>query len=268
MNSTATFRRVREDAVAGAVPRWTHPEWAERFPWLVQGTTGAGDGSESFSLGLWGRTPVGETLERWRELRRELRMPTAMHALQVHGAKLRLHSAPAAGELILTEEVDGHLTRQPGALLTVSVADCVPIFLVDPERRAVALLHGGWRGIAAGILEAALGALADEFGSKPPDLWMHCGPSICGACYEVGPEVHAAVRPWEEVPVTPLPVNLRAAVAERALGRSLLPERITISAHCTRCGPGTFFSHRSGSRGRQVGFLGVRTGGSGLRDHG
>ena len=267
MNPTATFQRIREDGAAGAIPGWTHPQWTERFPWLVQGTTGAGEGSEPFTLGLWGQAPVGEVLGRWRNLRRELRMPTAVHALQVHGAKLRLHTAPAAGELILTEEVDGHLTRQPGALLTVSIADCVPIFLVDPERRAVALLHGGWRGIAAGILEAALGALEDEFGSEPRDLWMHCGPSICGECYEVGPEVHAAVRPWVEAPAAPMPVDLRAAVAERAVARGLVPERITLSTHCTRCGPGAFFSHRGGSSGRQVGFLGVRSG-SGLRDHG
>src|SRR5690606_18360795 len=102
--------------------------------------------------------------------------------------------------------IDGHATRAPGLLLAVSVADCVPVSLVDPERRAVALLHAGWRGAAAGILERGLEVLAERLLARPEDLHVHLGPAICGGCYEVGPEVHRALGLPE--PPAPAPVDL------------------------------------------------------------
>src|SRR5690606_24721713 len=157
----------------------------------------------------------------------------------------------------------GHLTARPGVLLAVSVADCVPVSLLDPERRSLALLHAGWRGVAGGIVERAAAEMEARYGSRSERLWLHCGPAICGACYEVGPEVHRAVHPGRAAPGAPTPIDLRAAVAERAAGLGVPGERVTISAHCTRCGPGAFFSHRAGSPARQMGLLGWREGGGG-----
>lgn len=224
----------------------------------MQGTTGQGDAEELFDLGLSGDGPVGRVLERWRALGRATGMAHLVHARQVHAADLWVHDGVGAPGLLVMEGVDGHLTRRPGVLLTVSVADCVPVSLVDPERRAVALLHAGWRGAAAGIVERAIARLAEEFGSAAADLWLHCGPAICGNCYEVGPEVHRALRPAADPPPAPAPLDLRAAIAERARAEGVPPEQITLSTHCTRCGPGAFFSHRGGSPARQMGFLGIR----------
>jgi YfiH family protein len=251
-------RYVAEAPGPGDVPLWVHPEWRDAFPWLVQGTTGAGEGEEPFDLGMFGAQPVGKAVARWRLLREATGAETVAHARQVHGADVYLHRERGAPGIVVMDGWDGHATSVPGLLLTASVADCVPVFIADPRRRAIAMVHSGWRGTAGGIAERAIGLLASEFGSRPADLVLHCGPAICGRCYEVGPEVHAGVRPTEPPPEGPTCINLREAIAERVDSVGVRPDRITISAHCTRCGPGAFFSHRAGSPARQMGVLAIR----------
>lgn len=242
-------RRLRERPVAGDVPLHRLEEWAGQFPWLIHGTTAGGvDGT--FDLGLFGEAPVAEVMGRWRALRERTTLPRAVHALQVHGTRVLVHASDDPG-LYVTEGVDGHVTARPGILLTVAVADCVPISVVDERRRRVALLHGGWRGTAAGILEAGL----HQLGGDPSDLHAHLGPAICGDCYEVGPEVHEALG--LPVPEVNSPVDVRAVQARQLRAAGLPAGRITVSEHCTRCGDG-FFSHRAGSTGRQLGVLGIR----------
>lgn len=241
--------RVRETAPPAGLPIHTHQAWPRRFPWLVQGTTGRGE-LEPFDLGLFGETAVGEALERWRTLRAELGFPRVVHSLQVHGREVLGHEDSTPG-LAVAEGFDGHVTDRPGVLLTVSVADCVPISVIDAEARRIALLHGGWRGTARGILAAGLECLD----TSPESLWVHLGPAICGACYEVGPEVHEALglpRPDQ-----PTPVDVRAVQARQAVAAGVPAGHISVSEHCTRCGNG-FFSHRAGSPARQLGVLGIR----------
>ncbi len=257
-------RPAREGA---DTPLRTHPEWADRFPWLVQGTTARGDAGDPFDLGLSGTQPVGRALDRWRALAAAAGMPSVVHARQVHGADLAVHRCASAPGLLVMDGVDGHLTRAPGVLVTVSVADCVPVSVLDPDHRAVALVHAGWRGVAGAIVERAIARLAHEFGSAAESLWVHCGPAICGVCYEVGPEVHRAVTPERDAPSEPHPIDLRAVIVGRAAACGVMGERCTISMHCTRCaGDGVvgdtadraFFSHRAGDSARQMAVLGVR----------
>lgn len=221
------------------------PGWDEAFPWLVHGTTG-----DDVDLGLFGATPVGEALGRWRALRTELGASRAVHSEQVHGAEVLVHEAAEPG-LLIGRGYDGHVTAVPGTLLTVSIADCVPIFLVDPVRRRIGLLHGGWRGTAVGVVERGIAAL----GGDPAAIHAHLGPAICGACYEVGPEVHAALG--LPAPGGRSPVDLRAVQTHRLVAAGIPPGQGTVSDRCTRCGDG-FFSHRAGSRGRQLGVLAIR----------
>lgn len=260
---------------AAGLSALVQPEWRERFGWLVQGTTRATesgdvagdaaparraatspeDAARSFDLGLFNdASSPRDVLARWDRLRLGAGMREVVHAHQVHEASVRWHRAGEPGLHIL-EPCDGHATADAGILLAVTVADCVPVFVADPRRRAVALLHAGWRGTAAGVLEAGLSVLAERAGSRAEDLHVHLGPSICGSCYEVGPEVFEALG--LESPPEPSPVDLRAVLARRASAAGVPEEQITVSAHCTRCGEG-FFSHRGGDRGRQAGFLGIR----------
>lgn len=89
---------------------------------------------------------------------------------------------------------DALLTDQPGILLSVQTADCLPILLVDPARRAVAAVHAGWRGLLQRIAEKTVGEMQRVFHSRPEELRAAIGPSIRACCYEVGQEVVEAFR--------------------------------------------------------------------------
>ena len=194
-------------------------------------------------------------MSRWRVIREELGFPAIVHAHQVHGTKVLYHKH-AHGGVNIADDADGHVTAAGAALLAVSVADCVPISIVDPDSRAIALLHAGWRGVAAGVFERGMELLSEK-GSSAASLHVHFGPSICGKCYEVGREVFEGVG--VPAPADKGCINLRQILAERALGLGVGADRITVSQWCTRCDHGDFFSHRAGDRGRQMGLLGIRS---------
>ena len=245
-------RTLAETPVADAsVPRLELREWAERYR-VVAGVTTRGHG---FSLGLWSAESVGQVMTRWRAFRAALERPFPVVVLshQVHGTEVRWHDAPADGWLIL-DGVDGHATARPGVLLTVTVADCIPIYLAAPQKGAVALLHAGWRGIAAGILERGVGVLRRQAFVKSSDIVMHCGVGICGSCYEVGSEV-AGVLSGTGAP-GPVHVDLRGLLVRQA--QDLGIEAVTVSPWCTAHDHDRFFSHRAsrGGDGRQVAYLG------------
>jgi polyphenol oxidase len=246
---------VREsfDASAQAL---VHPRWAEDLTWLVQGTTTRGAPGHELDLGLFsGGSPEAVVRVGWGRLLALTAMGSAVHARQVHQAEVRFHASAHRG-LWLVDPCDGHATDRPGLLLTVSVADCVPVFAVAPRSRTVAALHAGWRGAAAGVLERGLGLLAERSRAEVSELLVHLGPSICGACYEVGPEVFAALD--QPVPERPRTIDLRAVLAARALAAGVEMSNVTVSAHCTRCTESGLFSHRGGDLRRQVGYIGVR----------
>jgi YfiH family protein len=90
-------------------------------------------------------------------------------------------------------EGDALITDRPGIGLVAQTADCTPILLFDPERRAVAAVHCGWRGVVVNVVGAAVSALVDAYGSRPDALIAGLGPAISREHYRVGPEVLAAV---------------------------------------------------------------------------
>lgn len=252
-----TYRTVREAPVSDGVPRLCNPEWAERFPGLCQGTTWRGtDGS--FDMGLFGPGPGREVQGRWELLAGSTGFARVAHGRQVHGARVTAHGPGPAGRL-LVRACDGHVTDVPGTLLVVATADCVPVSLTLSDSSAVALLHAGWRGVAAGILEAGVERLLGMTRGSAAALHLHLGPAICGRCYEVGPEVHGALG--VPVPEAPLPIDLRRVLADRAVALGVPRDHVTVSTLCTRCGDAGLFSHRGGDTGRQVAYLGIRADG-------
>ena len=243
-------------------PALIHAHWAEAFPWLIQGTTVRGGEGEPFDLGLFSRGLSQEQVRRnWTHLKRVTGARSVVHAPQPHGSEVCVHGeleiAVPDGDPRLVDACDGHVTAQPGVLLAITTADCVPVFLVDEGRCAVAAVHAGWRGAAAGVLEVAFERLREAFGTETRDLHVHFGPAICGSCYEVGPEVFDALG-QQPVPTRPTPIDLRAILAVRALASGVREERISISEHCTLCSDEGLFSHRRGDAHRQVGYIGIR----------
>jgi len=245
------------EVVDAHVPALVHPGWRSEFPWLVQGTTTRGDADRPFDLGLFASGSSRDVVEtHWHRLLGATGARCAVHGRQVHGSCVLLHGDMESG-LTLTGACDGHATRESDVLLAVATADCVPVFVVAADVRAVAMLHAGWRGVAAGILERGLETMTEDLGARTDELHVHLGPSICGDCYEVGPEVFEALA--QVVPESPHPIDLRRILARRAVAQGVPSGQITISTHCTRCTGSDLFSHRGGDGGRQVGFLGIRS---------
>jgi copper oxidase (laccase) domain-containing protein len=248
-----TERVVRETTVAVPLPLYEVPGWREHG--LVAGITGRGSGPDGgFDLGLWSRAPVGEVMSRWRALRHGLTgFDAAVLGNQVHGVAVET-VGPGRG-WIQMEGVDGWVTTSPGVLLTVTVADCIPVYLAVPGRGA-ALLHAGWRGTAGGILRRGLEQLLTVSGAAPGDVIMHCGVGICGACYEVGAEVMQGCGVPADGP-GPWHLDLRERLATEAGRRGV--GAVTRSGWCSAHDRPSFYSHRAsgGADGRMVAFLGM-----------
>ena len=205
-------------------------------------------GRDAGTFGTQTDEPVREVMGRWSALRAHLGGARLATAAQVHGNVVVEHDAEWTGWL-RGDAADGHLAPRRGTALAVTVADCVPVFLAHP-RGAAALLHSGWRGTEARITERAIRRL-EMLGFPPRELRVHCGPAICGRCYEVSAEVAGRLLGREVG--TSMTVDLRELIAGHA--RSLGVKEISISARCTRCDNGLFFSHRAGDSGRQLGVL-------------
>lgn len=222
---------------------------------LVAGITGRGsEAAGGFDLGLWSGAPVGEVMSRWRLFRAAMpAFSTVVLGNQVHGTEVR--SVSPAGGWLQIEGVDGWVTTSPGVLLSVTVADCIPVYLTIPGR-AIALLHAGWRGTAGGILACGVSALTTAAMANASQIVMHCGVGICGACYEVGSEVMAGCgRPAEGA--GPWHLDLGEVLADQA--SALGVGTVTRSTHCSAHERSTFYSHRAsrGADGRMVAYLGI-----------
>lgn len=256
------FPSLREASVGdSAVPRLELVEWAERYGVVAGITTrggrgaGAGADTRAFSLGLWSEDNVGQVMTRWRAFRAAFgrAFPMTITSNQVHGTLVEWQEAALDGWLIL-DGVDGHATAQPGILLTITVADCIPVYLAVPRKGAMALLHAGWRGTVGRVLERGVEILKRQAFAKAADIVMHCGVGICGACYEVGPEV--AVQFSGTIEQGPRSLDLREVLARQAAELGI-PD-VSISPWCTAHDRERFLSHRAsgGREGRMVAYLG------------
>ena len=258
----AAGARLDEAAVTGPFPRYDLGVWSDQLG-LVAGITGRGtEPGRGFDLGLWSDAAVGEVLGRWRLFRRSFPgFSGVVLGNQVHGTEV-MSAGPVHGWLQM-DGVDGWVTTAPGVLLTVTVADCIPVYLAVPGQ-GVALLHAGRRGTAGGILGRGLDRLLSAVKAAPADVVMHCGVGICGACYEVGAEVVSGcglpvegTGPWH--------LDLREILAEQAAGLGV--RQVTRSSRCSAHDGPTFYSHRAsrGADGRMAAYVGmpVTPGGTG-----
>jgi len=174
----------------------------------------------------------------------------------------------------------------PGVALSVKVADCVPVLIADARTGAVAAVHAGWRGTAAGAVQAAVEALAGSFGTSPDDLVAAIGPSIGPCCYRVGQDVRAAFEAagkWDGslaawFSATPTIQALRgvpgsdpsasgggpavfldtwAANADQLRRAGLPVSQIHLSRVCTSCHRDVFHSYRVDGEmaGRMIGVI-------------
>jgi YfiH family protein len=215
-------------------------------------STRRGGAGEDFDLGS-ADAPDPSVASRRRSFLASLGLRgEAVVLRQVHGADVVRATETGKGEPLLADAVIA-LRDDPARLApAVRTADCVPILIADRGGGAVAAVHAGWRGTAAGVARSAVEALR-RLGLEPEQLRVALGPAIGPCCYEVGPEVLRAVarstgEPERAVSRTGRPgkahLDLRRANALQLCRTGVPAAAIHSAPWCTACAGGLFFSYR------------------------
>jgi len=181
-------------------------------------------------------------------LRERLGLRGLARGYQVHGSVVQLVGEMPVGEA-RTEliDADGQATALAGLGAMVLAADCLPVALGRPG--AVAMLHAGWRGLAAGVLAEGVRAVRELPGEGEGEMLAVLGPCAGPCCYEVGPEVHAALATGQTRTAT---LDIRALAREQL--RAAGVAQVTELGGCTICDRRFFSYRREGERaGRQAG---------------
>jgi hypothetical protein len=307
--------RSASQIVARGRLAWIEHPLIARYSWLVHAfSTRQGGVSRGPTAGLNLGFTKGEPHARVRENRKLFFQQLgaehfALAALrQVHSAAVYQVRRATSGELeyrlggnrmpeqpgFAQPPGDALLTDQAGILLSVRTADCLPVLLVDPKRRAAAAVHAGWRGALARIVEKAVGEMRRVYGSQPQSLLAVLGPSIRVCCYEVGQEVQEAFqgrfpradkffRKRSEPPALdstrrpmsllnsrppshhstcapPIHLDLVAVALDQLLGAGLAPHHVAAVNFCTACRTDLFYSCRQegSAAGRMLAVIGIR----------
>lgn len=306
-----------------------------QLPWLVHGFSlryarcGPGHNSarrraREFNMGFTANARRSEVEENRRRFVRAVD-PTAIAASlhQVHSATVwevararesgtrdsterqsttpMLQYRPAGSSLAVADDSevqhagDALIASESGILLTIRVADCLPVLIADRRLRVIAAVHAGWRGALARVIGKTAGELHRAFGSRPADLIAVLGPAIGRCCYEVGEEVidafrgqfresdaffhkpaaetepqrsdlrytllfHTQAPPGHRRERRGLHLDLIAVARAQLREAGLNADAIHAAEYCTCCHPGLFFSHRrdAGRAGRMMAVLGIR----------
>ena len=280
------------------------PGW-EAWPWLLHGFSTRTGGvttayrpaqrSGELNLGFTASDTRENVLENRRRFLEALGASASMKLVtlkQIHSSSvLRVGrrdvaaSDPCRG--------DGLMTSEPGILLAIQTADCIPVLIADVKKKVVAAFHAGWRGTVHRIVENGVGKMRVAFRSRPEDLIAAIGPGIGGCCYAVGEEVRSEFasqfsyaqdlfhevsdsdpirekypmlfltqRPPGHSNIGPsLHLDLMEANRRQLLDAGLRAEAITVIGDCTRCQNNRYFSYRGeqGFTGRMLSVIGIRS---------
>ena len=231
-----------------------------------------------------------DVLENYRRMAQILGTDVSKMVLshQTHTTNIRLVTEADAGKGIWRERdyenIDGLITNVPGLTLVTFFADCVPLYFVDPVHRAIGLSHSGWKGTVHRMGQKTIEAMGEAFGTKPEDLRVCIGPSICRDCYEVSQDVADAFKeefgaeisrdisaglhsssdkitsgtqadstscyPWNGKSILmnkgngKYQLDLWGANRLVLLDAGILPEHLAVTNVCTKCNPELLYSHR------------------------
>ena len=193
---------------------------------------------------------------------------------QAHTTKVRYVTKADCGSGVTRDrdfhDIDGMITDEPGVVLATFYADCVPLFLVDPVKKAIGLSHSGWRGTVGKMGKVTVQAMMREYGSRPEDIVAAIGPSICQDCYEVSEDVIDRFRDSFNEAVWPklfyrkengkYQLDLWRANEEVFLEAGIRRENLAVTNLCTHCNQEVLFSHRATGekRGNLSAFLALK----------
>jgi len=300
---TAMARQSPKRVVKSKVEVVKAPAW-HQWPWLLHGfstRTGGvstayrpGQRSGELNLGLTASDPRENVLtNRQRFLSAVTGGESGFVVLkQVHSSWIRRVGKEDIGQEARWK-ADGMMTDEPGVLLAIQTADCIPVLVADVKKKAVAGFHAGWRGTVERIVEQGIGRMRLEFRSRPEDLVAAIGPGIGACCYAVGEEVRGEFESqfayagnlfsevYDSDPVKEkypllfltarapghshlgpsLHLDLMEANRRQLLDAGLSQEAITVIGDCTSCQRDRYFSYRAerGFTGRMFSAIGIRS---------
>jgi len=297
------------------------PEW-EPFEWLWHGfstrtggeTVAYGGGKRDLNLGFTasdseeivianrrrfleavaGLASVRNQSSLERKMAGSPGLPGLATLKQIHSSLMWRVGKPAGDSVAARATLpgDGQMTDEPGVLLGIVTADCIPVLVADRRKRAVAAFHAGWRGTVKRIVEQGVGRMRLEFGSRPEDLVAAIGPGVGQCCYAVGEEVRSefecqfryaeelfrevsdrdpvrekypmlfltALAPGHGPQGLKLHLDLVEANRRQLLDAGLREGAVSVVSECTSCRTDRYFSHRAehGFTGRMLSVIGVR----------
>jgi YfiH family protein len=282
------------------IPGWDLPWLWSGFSTRIGGGTRAycaEDASGELNLGFTAEDDRTTVLGNRRLLAQAVTgdARTPLIALRQIHSNLVVDTTHADTTRPTSRRADGQITTEPGLLLAVQTADCIPVLLADRRQRIVAAFHAGWRGTVKRIVETGVGRMRFVFGCRPQDLIAAIGPGASACCYSVGEEVLSEFESqftyarylFHEVfdsdpiktkypmlfltqrapghsPIGPsLHVDLVEANRRQLLDCGLSSRSIQIVGGCTQCQQDLFFSHRAshGYTGRMMAVIGIRKAG-------
>ena len=195
---------------------------------------------------------------------------------QIHSAIVRYLAGDESGTESGECQADGLMTTEPGILLGIQTADCIPVLVADRRQLAVAAFHAGWRGTLRRIVEEGVGRMRREFCSKPEDLVAAIGPGIGQCCYRVGEDLRNEFTSQftyaadlfsgkclsaigEENPDSGPHLDLIEANRRQLLDAGVSASAISITGECTSCRMDRYFSYRAehGRTGRMLSVIGI-----------
>ncbi len=272
MRNMSGFSENRKDSLV-----WMSSESLNAFPELLHGfTTRYGGVSEgiysSLNLGF-GRGDEAERVEEnYRILCSALGLKTedVIVTRQIHSDIVRKVSSADKKQRLSDPtpyEADALVTDEKGLVLTIFIADCIPVLLYAADSKAVGAAHAGWRGTVADIAGKTVETLCREYGGKTENIHAVIGEGIGRCCFETGPEVYKAVKALGlncDMDVLAVDdrngkyhVDLKEVNRQLLLCAGVPYGNITVSAECTRCMSDKYWSHRAtnGERGVQAAFI-------------
>lgn len=258
------------EASSSTVPFFQFPRLAAD-PRVVHAISARGR-DQSWNMSFSVSAKHGDAARSREELLRALHLPAGKLAVagQVHGKQVavvesgKLPADPKQRNQSLFLETDGLVTEEPGLTLLVTAADCPPVFLFDPKRPAIGIVHSGWRGTWAGISGEAVALMRERFGSRPEQLQAAVGPGIGSCCYEVGDELISKLTPRDRKHLLRRQeswvLDLTSWIVNQLREAGLQEPAIERSPYCTSCHRNHFFSHRAekGDTGRVAAVIALR----------
>ncbi len=177
-------------------------------------------------------------------------MPHQVHGTECLMIDSQFMELPVEQQKERLEGIDALMTNEPGILIGVSTADCIPVLLFDKRQRIASAIHAGWRGTVRSITKMTVMAMTERYGSRPSDILAQIGPGISLDCFEVGDEVYEAFvnagfyMPAISRRMEKWHIDLKECNRRQLMDAGLPSENICVCMECTQKNGDAWFSAR------------------------